>query len=157
MQSASGDAIGGVPAARWTLESAVDVSSLSAAQAACVRHGGFLAGAQRFDSRAFGISPAEAGTMDPQQRLLLELGYEALHGAALRRAALMGGDAGVFVGIERPDWAAVQATRPSGASASVYAVTGDTISIAAGRLSFVLGLQGPCESCLLYTSPSPRD
>ena len=35
----------------------------------------------------------------PQQRLLLEVGYEATHGAALRRTNLLGLDAGVFVGI----------------------------------------------------------
>ena len=55
----------------------------------------------------------------------------------------MGGDGGVFLGIERPDWAYVQ---PSSARASVYAVTGDNVSAAAGRLSFVLGLQGPSEA-----------
>ena len=56
---------------------------------------------------------------------------------------LMGGDAGVFLGIERPDWALAQ---PPTARASVYAVTGDNVSAAAGRVSFVLGLQGPCSS-----------
>ena len=81
--------------------------------------------------------------MDPQQRLLLELGYTALHGASRRRAALMGGDGGVFLGVERPDWAIAQ---PPSARGSVYAVTGDNVSAAAGRLSFVLGLQGPCSS-----------
>ena len=82
LQAASADAIGSVPAARWTLEQVVEVPSLSETQAACVRFGGFILGAQRFDSRAFGVSSAEAGAMDPQQRLLLELGYASLHGAA---------------------------------------------------------------------------
>ena len=118
------------------------MASLSEAQAACVAHGGFVAGAERFDGRCFGVSAAEAGAMDPQQRLLLEVGYEALHGGGARRAALLGGDGGVWVGIERPDWALLAAARP----ASVYAVTGDTASVAGGRLSFVLGLQGPCVS-----------
>ena len=108
-----------------------------------MRHGGFVAGAQRFDARAFGVSPAEAGAMDPQQRLLLEVRYEALHGGGARRATLMGGDGGVFLGIERPDWALAQ---PPSARGSVYAVTGDNVSAAAGRVSFVLGLQGPCSS-----------
>ena len=81
--------------------------------------------------------------MDPQQRLLLELGYAALHGACARRVTLMSGDEGVFLGIERPDWALVQ---PPAARRSVYAVVGDSVSVAAGRLSFVLGLQGACAS-----------
>ena len=79
--------------------------------------------------------------MDPQQRCLLELGYASLHSAAQRRATLMGGDGGVFLGIERPDWAMAQ---PPEARGSVYAVTGDNVSAAAGRVSFVLGLHGPC-------------
>ena len=81
--------------------------------------------------------------MDPQQRLLLELGYAALHGSSQRRVALMGCDGGVFLGIERPDWALAQ---PPAARGSVYAVMGDNVSAAAGRVSFVLGLQGPCSS-----------
>ena len=79
--------------------------------------------------------------MDPQQRLLLEVGYAALHASSHRRVTLMGGDSGVFLGIERPDWAVLQR-----AASSVYAVTGDNVSVAAGRISFVLGLQGPCSS-----------
>ena len=80
--------------------------------------------------------------MDPQQRLLLETGYEALHGDGGRLAWLLGdgGDVGVFVGIERPDWLSLPLP------ASAYTVTGGTVSIASGRLSFVLGLQGPCVS-----------
>ena len=112
-------------------------------QASCVRHSGFVAGAQRFDAAAFGLSSAEAGAMDPQQRLLLELGYASLHGSYERRATLMGGDGGVFLGIERPDWAVAQ---PPSVRGSVYAVTGDNVSVTAGRVSFALGLQGPCSS-----------
>ena len=112
---ACGDAVGGVPASRWTLALAVDVRALSSAMVACAGHGGFLSGAQSFDGRAFGISAAEAGAMDPQQRLLLEHGYAALHGATRRRLTLMGGDGGVFLGIERPDWAVVQPPSARGA------------------------------------------
>ena len=84
-------------AARW-----------STSEAPSVPHGGFVLGAELLDSSAFGLSEAEASAMDPQQRLVLELGYDALHGAAERRASLLGSDGGVCVGIERPDWALVQ-------------------------------------------------
>ena len=128
---------------------AVDASLLSASQLACARHGGFVAGADRFANTAFRVSPAEAEVMDPQQRMLLEAGYAGLHSAGQRRATLMGGDGGVFVGIERPDWALLQALRRSssqGSPPSAFAVTADTVNVASGRLSFVLGLQGPCSS-----------
>jgi 3-oxoacyl-(acyl-carrier-protein) synthase len=80
--------------------------------------------------------------MDPQQRLLLETAYAALHVSGARQSTLLGGEGGVFVGIERPDWALLAFSWP----ASVYAVTGDTTSVASGRVSFALGLQGPCVS-----------
>ena len=132
-----------MPLTRWVLEETADVSVLTSVQAQCVRYGGFVAGTERFDAAAFGLSPAEVGAMDPQQRLLLELGYAALHGSSHRRVTLLGGDGGVFLGIERPDWALAQ---PPTARGSVYAVTGDNVSAAAGRVSFALGLQGPCSS-----------
>ena len=144
MLHASGDAVGSVPVAvRWTLHD-VGAAEVSAQAAACARHGGFVRHAQAFDNGLFGVSPAEAAAMDPQQRLLLGSGYEALHGGGWRREALLGGDTGVLLGIERPDWAAVQAA--ASRRSSVYDVTSSTISIACGRLSFALGMQGPCES-----------
>ena len=105
LQRACGDALGHVPTGRWTLALAVDVTTLTSAQAACVQFGGVVTGAQRFDARIFGIAPAEAGAMDLQQRLLLERAYASLHSSSHRRIVLMGGDAGVFLSIERPDWA----------------------------------------------------
>jgi len=100
-------------------------------------------GAEMFDSTMFSLSPAESGAMDPQQRLLLEHGFTALHAASWQKTTLSGGDTGVFLGIERPDWALAQ---PPEARGSVYAVTGDNVSAAAGRISFALGLQGPCNT-----------
>ena len=116
----------------------------AAAVASRVRHGGFVAGAECFDSGAFGVAPAEAGAMDPQQRLLLERGYAALHGAALLRAALLGSLTGVFVGIGASDYAELLRRSPAGSS--VYGATGSAHSIASGRLAYVLGLHGPCVS-----------
>ena len=111
-----------------------------------MRHGGFVAGAERFDGRFFGVSAAEAAAIDPQQRLLLEHGYEALHGAALTRASLLGSATAVFVGLERPDWALLQALAQPAAASSIFGGTADAASIASGRLSFALGLHGPCAS-----------
>ena len=67
-----------------------------------------------------------------------------MHGAGLDKAALGGSLAGVFLGIAAHDWAERRGAVASGRS--VYAATGAAMSIASGRLSFVLGLQGPCVS-----------
>ena len=132
MLPAGGDAVGQVPSERWLVGAAPIPSG---------RHGAFLHHAQHFAGTFFGISPAECSATDPQQRLLLEYGYEALHGADARRLELSGADMGVFLGIMNADFNALFVENES-----VYAATGGTISIAAGRLSFVLGSQGPVAS-----------
>ena len=55
LQLTCADAMGSVPSTRWALEEIADTSVLTSVQAACVRHGGFVAGAQRFDAAAFGL------------------------------------------------------------------------------------------------------
>ena len=117
---------------------------LTEMQIECTRWGGWISGAERFDPRFFGVSAAEASATDPQQRLLLEISYSSLHGALHRRSSLMGGGDGVLIGIERPDWTALQSMLPSAQQGSAYAATGSTMSVASGRISFALGLQGPC-------------
>ena len=82
--------------------------------------------------------------MDPCQRLVLEFGYAALHNAPLDRTALGGSLTGVFLGFAGTEFA--QVLRASPAGGSVYAATGSSASIAAGRLSYTLGLHGPCVS-----------
>ena len=142
LKKGCGDAVSTVPSARWTLADDL-LRTLTSTQDACVRHGGFIVGAQVFDGKAFAVSPAEAAAVDPQQRMLLESAYSSLHMAAYRRVELVDSDCGVFLGIERPDWALA---KPPRVRDSVYAPTGDNVSVAAGRVSFALGLQGPCVS-----------
>ncbi|MGA1354387.1 MAG: beta-ketoacyl synthase N-terminal-like domain-containing protein [Candidatus Limnocylindrus sp.] len=90
------------------------------------------------------MSRAEAAAMDPCQRLLLECGYAALHKCALDRSTLMGSLTGVFVGFSGSEYAQLVAASPS--AGSVYAATGSSVSVACGRISYVLGLNGPCSS-----------
>ena len=144
MLSACGDAVGSIPAARWRLRDEVELSLFFETQLLGASHGSFLAGAHRFDNGIFGVSPAEAAAMDPQQRLLLERGYDALHGATLRRIELQGSDGGTFIGMEQPDWHSVKATLPDSIGGSF--LIGDTVNVAAGRLSFVLDMHGPCKT-----------
>ena len=82
--------------------------------------------------------------MDPQQRQLLERGYTALHEAGMTKATLMGSVTAANVGQWQSEFGFVVARTP--AASSVYAATGYHCSVTCGRISFSLGLQGPCAS-----------
>jgi acyl transferase domain-containing protein/acyl carrier protein len=112
-----------------------------------IRYGGFLSdeviGA--FDASFFRISQAEASRMDPAQRLLLTVSYEALVDAGYTRDSVKGKKVGVFVGASG-NMGEVESVKSSLSSAhkpSVYDATGSTLSVAAGRISYVLELEGP--------------
>ena len=134
-----------IPAARWDVEEAARASQgVPAAVASRVRHGAFLRSAELFAHSFFSISSAEAVAMDPQQRQLLERGYVALHSAGWSKASLMGAVVGVSVGQWASEYGSVLAGTP--AALSVYASTGFACSVTCGRVSFALGVQGPCVS-----------
>src|SRR5262249_51619963 len=79
-----------------------------------------------------------------QQRLLLEVAWEALEHAAQPPDRLEGTATGVFVGISVSEYASLQLSSGDPDSLHAYIGTGNALSVAAGRLSFLLGLQGPC-------------
>jgi len=137
------DAITEVPAERWSIDELYDPDPEVPGRMA-IRHGGFLRGVDEFDAAFFGISPREAETIDPQQRLLLEVTWEALEHAGIAPDRLFGGSAGVFVGISNSDhYRLLLADRDK---IDTYTTTGNAPSVAAGRLSYVLGAQGPALS-----------
>ena len=104
-------------------------------------HAGLLDHIDRFDARFFGISVREAATMDPQQRLVLEVGWQALEDSGHAPGALAGTSTGVFVGLTTSDYG--QLIHDGACPPDVYIATGNAHNATAGRLSFVLGLQGP--------------
>ncbi|MGH7311990.1 MAG: type I polyketide synthase, partial [Candidatus Rokuibacteriota bacterium] len=105
-----------------------------------VRHGGFLDGIDQFDPYFFEISPREAAAMDPQHRLLLEVVWEALEDAGQVPERLAGKSVGVFVGNCTTDYESL-ITDPAGID--IYVAAGNARSVLSGRISFVLGVQGP--------------
>ncbi|NTV94311.1 MAG: acyltransferase domain-containing protein, partial [Thiobacillus sp.] len=102
---------------------------------------GQLSRIDEFDAQFFGISPREARQMDPQQRMLLELAWEALEDGGQLPERLAGSDCGVYVGISGLDYGGRVGDDISAIDA--YFMTGNTLSIAANRLSYVFDLRGP--------------
>ncbi|BAC70606.1 polyketide synthase [Streptomyces avermitilis] len=134
------DGVSGFPDDRgWDLSSLFD-SDPDRPGTTYTREGAFLRGAGDFDAGFFGISPREALTMDPQQRLLLETSWEALERAGIDPHTLRGSRTGVFVGGTAIEHTVKLMNSPTDQG---YAITGGSASVMSGRVSYVLGLEGP--------------
>jgi len=136
------DAVGEVHASRWDSERYYD-PDYDAPGKIVTRQGGFLGDVRDCDPQFFGISPREAASVDPQQHLLLEVCWEALEHAGLVPAALEGSRTGVFVGLCNQDYSVLLMNRDQ-AEIDAYMTTGMAHSVAAGRLAYTFGWQGPC-------------
>jgi acyl transferase domain-containing protein/acyl carrier protein len=99
-----------------------------------------------FDPRHFGISPREAVGMDPQQRLLLEVSWEALENAGIDPNTLYQSATGVYIGVSSHDYALLQLQAGQTQVINPHFASGAAASVAAGRISYVFGLNGPCLS-----------
>ncbi|AGM07229.1 type I polyketide synthase [Amycolatopsis keratiniphila] len=129
----------------WDLEWLRDPES-SATGDFPIARGGFFDDVSGFDAGFFGMGPREATMMDPQQRLLLESAWRAVESARIPPRSLRGTPTGVYVGISDSNYHAMGEPehRPGGANADL--ATGSSISVASGRISYLLDLRGPALS-----------
>ena len=112
------------------------------------RFGAFVDDIDQFDAGFFRISPVEADFLDPQQRMMLEASWLALEDAGIDPGRLKGTRTGVYSGISNDEYRmlVLDTTKPSEAASSLYALSGTNLNGTAGRVSFVLGLNGPAKA-----------
>ena len=127
---AASDVVRPVPLTRWALDEN-ETSELE------VRLSGMLADVELFDAPLFCMARGEAVLLDPQQRLLLQ----QTHGALAEQSHSASARCAVFVGISTMEYAMHVAHETS-----AFAATGNAHSVAAGRISYLYGLQGPSVS-----------
>ncbi|HEV3289953.1 MAG TPA: beta-ketoacyl synthase N-terminal-like domain-containing protein, partial [Streptosporangiaceae bacterium] len=139
-----GDAISGLPQDRlWDFDEIAD-SDPGREGPAPTHMGGFMPDMAGFDAGFFKISPREALAMDPQQRLVLESSWEAVERAGIGPRSLRGSRTGVFVGGCFSGYEiTLQLTLQGQGGLEGHLMTGNATSVLSGRVSYVLGLEGP--------------
>lgn len=136
------EGISEVPANRWPVDDFY--SPTAEAGKTITRRGGFLDKIDEFDPTFFGVTPREAARMDPQQRILLEVAWETFENSGAPADKMAGSNTGVFVGIGGTDYAKIPSRLDDFYERiDAHMGTGNALSIAANRLSYVFDLRGP--------------
>ncbi len=136
------DAVREFPRARWNIDDYYNPDP-DAPGKISTRWAGTIDDIDRFDAEFFGISPREAVAMDPQQRLLLEVSWEAIEDAGQNPGRLAESATGVFIGITGDEYAQLFYQSGDAAVFNAYFASGIARSVAAGRIPYTLGTQGP--------------
>ena len=151
------DAVTDIPESRFDAKAFYDANYETPGKMV-VKQGGFLEQIDQFDGSFFDISYAELESMDPQQRLLLEVAHEATENAGIPVKSLYGTQTGVFIGVTNIDYQKRHFRSGDYTLINPYSYTGATVCSNSGRISYLMGLQGPsvsidtaCSSSLVTT------
>nr|AOO87090.1 polyketide synthase [Alternaria alternantherae] len=145
-----------VPKDRWDA-TALHGTDRDVRGTSCCDKGGFLETIDSLDASFFGISPLEARQMDPMQYMALETCWEGFERAGYSMKDLRGSQTGVYMGISSiPAYHSTLVRRLD--ELDGYAITGSAGATLSGRISYILGLEGPsmtvdtaCSSSLVAT------
>ncbi len=136
------EGISKIPHSRWDNSQYFDPAN-ERLGSICTDSGGYLDDIDKFDPAFFSISPKEANYVDPQQRMMLELTWEALESANIDPLQLSGTSGAVYVGMSSLDYSRELLSLPEDALVSQMG-TGSANSAVSGRISYFLGMRGPC-------------
>jgi acyl transferase domain-containing protein len=139
--------------------SRVPASRLDARETSSATYGAFVIESTfALDAAAFGVSRTEARALNPQMTLVLNASYSALvedspTPRSSFRSSLANTPVGFFLGaggnlasprVERATLSGLITTPLAPKELSVYSGTSSALSVASGRVSYSLGLVGPC-------------
>lgn len=144
MLDAGKESIGPIPENRWNNKNYYHEVRGTLGKI-CTHSGGYVDNIDQFDPTFFAISPKEAANMDPQQRLMLELAWEALENANINPETLNGSNGSVYIGVSTIDYHKETLALREEALVNQMG-TGTANSAISGRISYFLGLRGPCLS-----------
>lgn len=151
------DAIRDIPESRFDAKALYD-SNHETPGKMVVKQGGFLDNIDQFDGSFFDLSYAEIESMDPQQRILLEVTHEAMENAGIPVQSLIDSNTGVFIGVTNNDYQKRHFRSGDYTLINPYSYTGAAVCSNSGRISYLMGLQGPsvsldtaCSSSLVAT------
>lgn len=151
------DAVSEISAERWDVDAYYDPDPQLAGRV-YTRRAALLdrRTIEDFDPQFFGIAPREAAAMDPQQRMLLEVCWESVEHAGISLDGLRGSATGLFVGMCTDDYLHLYNNLNAPERIDAYTSLGTARSIAVGRVSYLLGWEGPaiqldtaCSSALM--------
>lgn len=136
----SKDMVSVIPPDRWSWEEYYG-DPLREPNKSNSKWGGFMKSVDKFDPLFFGISPREAQMMDPQQRIFLEAVWKAIEDSGQKVSDLSGTRTGLFVGVATNDY--LEVVKRSQVALDAYSASGNSHSVLANRVSFLLNLRGP--------------